>query len=114
MWNEYIRLTPLSFLIVPSLSSLIALLIVSLATWRVSSMLVQEDGPGNCFRRVRERMGFKHDTMGHVIAKPDGNVLGCLWCTSVWVACVLIVLPLALSGILAISGGAIIVNEKMT
>lgn len=48
-------------------------LTVALATWRVSSLFTQEDGPYNIFGRLRERTTL-------------GGALECLWCASVWVA----------------------------
>ena len=64
-------------------------LIYSLATWRIASLLVQEDGPGNVFRRLREAAGIEHDDNGDVYLVPDtffAGVLSCIWCCSIWVA----------------------------
>lgn len=50
------------------------LLILSLATWRVSHMLVSEDGPYKVFARLRERFGKRW------------GALICVYCMSIWVA----------------------------
>lgn len=92
---------------------MMSLLLLGLATWRVSSMLVQEDGPWFIFRRLRDRMGFVHTEDGQVLAKPDGNVLGCLWCTSVFVSCVLSVIPFPVLMILAGSTIAIWLDRRV-
>ena len=89
------------------------LVVLGLATWRISSMLVNERGPFDMFIRLRNKMGFMHDDAGHVIARPDGNVLSCIWCTSVWIALALYFLPIQISYVLAISTLTIIVNEKL-
>jgi len=48
----------------------------ALATWRLSALLVREDGPYNVIARVR------HATSGTVV----GRALECFYCTSLWVA----------------------------
>lgn len=74
-----------------------------LAVWRITSLLTNEDGPGDIFEHMRERFN------------PYG-VFDCFWCTSVWVA-----IPFALylsTSIVdfvvylgALSAGGIIVQE---
>lgn len=61
---------------------LLDFVLISLATWRVSSLITHEDGPGNIFARVRRAVG----------AERPGEMTGvailftCVWCMSVWVA----------------------------
>lgn len=50
------------------------LVLLSFAAWRVSSLLVNEEGPFRIFEWFREKT--------HSL----GGLLDCLWCTSVWVA----------------------------
>lgn len=50
------------------------LVFLSFATWRISSLLVNEEGPFKVFVWFREKT--------HSL----GGLLDCLWCTSVWVA----------------------------
>jgi hypothetical protein len=47
-----------------------------LATWRVSELIANEDGPGNVVVRIRSRFGR------HLV----GRLIDCFQCTSVWVA----------------------------
>lgn len=64
-------------------------LILGMATWRISSMLVQEKGPWNIFEKIRKLSGIEHDDNGNALLIPDNffaNVLSCIWCCSVWVA----------------------------
>jgi hypothetical protein len=50
--------------------------VATLATWRVSHLLANEDGPGDAVVNLRARLG---DTWA-------GNVMDCFGCTSIWVA----------------------------
>jgi hypothetical protein len=48
----------------------------ALATWRVSHLLAEEDGPGDVVVRARAAVG----------QGPVGEVMDCFYCLSVWVA----------------------------
>jgi hypothetical protein len=50
-------------------------LVGALATWRVSRLLVHEDGPGQAVVRLRRA----------VDATPIAGVMDCFACTSVWI-----------------------------
>lgn len=50
--------------------------IAALATWRVTHLLAEEDGPADVVVRARERLG---DTV-------LGELMDCFACLSVWVA----------------------------
>ncbi len=67
---------------------MIELIVYGLATWRVSSLLVNEAGPGNVFLWLRGVVGIEHDEGGMVTVIPDGfwpSLFSCVWCCSVWV-----------------------------
>lgn len=87
------------------------LLALGLATWRVSFFLVKEDGPGLIARRVRELTGIEHDMDGNVISYNDVTPLSCVFCTSVWVAAVLALLPAGVHTWLAASALAVILEQ---
>jgi len=85
---------------VPPLNPL-DLLVLSLATWRLTSLVVQDNGPWRIFARLRARTTL-------------GGVLECVWCCSVWVAAGLLALHLffwPLTWLLAISAGAILYDR---
>ena len=68
--------------------TLVELIVFGLATWRISSMLVDEPGPFRMFIKLRGMFGITHDMDDNVLIVPDGfmpGVLSCVWCTSVWV-----------------------------
>lgn len=50
--------------------------VCSLAVWRVTHLLVEEDGPGDVVARVRGRLG----------ARALGRLMDCFFCLSIWVA----------------------------
>ena len=54
------------------------LILFSLAVWRLSSLLVHEDGPFAIFRRFREELERRGSELFWAL-------LQCVWCTSVWV-----------------------------
>lgn len=95
------------------------LIILILATWRISSLFVNEDGPFDMFARLRALVGIRYNELSNAYST---NVLAglfnCLWCFSVWVGLalmisysqypnqtILVCLPFALSA------GAIMVDK---
>lgn len=59
--------------------------IISGATWRVSSLLHTED----VFHWLRRALGVIHDDEGMPIGYPNniiGTLFECFWCTSLWIA----------------------------
>jgi len=68
--------------------TLVEFLVFGLATWRVSSLLVDEVGPFRIFLKLRQLVGIQHDVDDFVSIVPDtflASLLSCVWCTSVWV-----------------------------
>lgn len=86
------------------------LLVLALATWRLSSLLTYERGPlwgtppRGIFERIRELAKVKHNAAGHPEVWPTnyfGELLTCVWCISPYVA---LALTIAYS-----AGGSIII-----
>lgn len=50
--------------------------VAALATWRLTHLLANEDGPGDIIARARERLGTSE----------LGELMDCFDCTSLWVA----------------------------
>jgi hypothetical protein len=79
-----------------------------LATWRVTHLIVEEDGPWDIVARLRRLAG----------AGVLGQLMDCFYCASLWVA-----LPMAfwiadtwvarIIGWLALSGGAILLERAV-
>lgn len=93
--------------------SLLDVLVKGLATWRLSSMLVNEDGPNFILQNLRIRSGLRYDvlTEQQVVSWPAWNPLHCVACTSVYVSLVLALLPTWCSVPLALSGIAMVVER---
>src|ERR1017187_7253096 len=78
----------------------------ALATWRVTHLLVREDGPADAVARLREKLGDSQ----------FGALMDCFYCASVWVA-----IPFAffaakkpahrVAAWLALSGAACLIEE---
>lgn len=87
----------------------------ALATWRLSYMLVHEEGPNGLFRAIRERSGITHYPDSTQAATwNEWTPLHCVWCTSVWVAPFMLFMPKWFVRALALSAAAIFVHEKVT
>ena len=94
--------------------SLVELVVLALATWRLGRLVQFERGPGAIFIRLRELAGVEHDEDGKPTSYPDtelGILARCLDCGSVWIGvglaglyllapgpALVVALPLALSG----------------
>lgn len=81
----------------------LVLLLLVLATWRISYMLTLESGPLGVFERLRKL--------------PHGGLLTCIFCLSVWMAALMVgvfqVVPVVVYA-LAISAGALIVDKVVS
>lgn len=84
---------------------MVQFILVSLAVWRLTALLVYDAGPGDVLVRLRN------------CSDAIGGPLSCFWCTSVWVA-LLASLPFWREGaymflvrLLALSTAGIILDE---
>lgn len=98
-------------------------ILIGLASWRLCSLLMREQGPLDLFVRIRELIGIKHYDDGSVLSYKNNflcKLFECCWCLSVWVGigftllyiflpdvAIFFALPLALSTI------TILVEEQM-
>jgi hypothetical protein len=90
---------------------MLSFIIDALATWRLSSLLVNENGPWYLFRRLREYVGFKYYPDGDVLVRPDNHVLSCVWCCSIWIALGIPFCPRWIKRLLSLSAAAIVVEQ---
>ncbi len=95
------------------------LLVLILATWRLSSLLVSEDGPADVFAKIRMKAGVRYDEYSNAYGtNVVSQALTCVWCTSVWVGlfwAILYLVSVDVSFYMALpfglSGGAILINQ---
>jgi len=93
--------------------------ILSLAVFRLSMLLIYDNGPFNMFQRLRIRVGILYYDNGDMIEgeiyKGWAGLLSCVWCLSFWWGLLLVLLhwafpaytilfstPFALSGLTGI------------
>lgn len=95
------------------------ILILILATWRLTSLIVNEEGPYHSLARFRHWVGLRYDEMSVPYGTNElASGLSCLWCASVWCGAAWAVLywiapnlTLMLALPLALSAGAVLVDE---
>lgn len=85
---------------------------LNLASWRLSSLLMQEDGPFKIFHNLRIILGVKEEWEDDEELGFFHNLLTCIRCTSMWASAFLVLLCLTgfgsvLVAILGSSGAAI-------
>jgi len=62
------------------------LLINVLVTWRISSLLVNESGPGDILGLFRDRIGVEYDQASEPYGKNIvAGAFACTWCLSIWI-----------------------------
>ena len=74
---------------------LVEFVILCLATWRLSSLLCDEDGPWNVFSRLRNKIGVKYNEANELYASNEiSKAFMCLWCMSIYIGvlCILVFL----------------------
>lgn len=61
--------------------------LAAFACWRVTSLIVNEDGPFDIFAKFRRWVGVRFDERSNRYGENIfAKALICVWCTSVWVA----------------------------
>lgn len=58
----------------------------ALATWRVSHMLLYEEGPWSIFLQMRKRLGVQYAEDDTTVISYRYTITVCLWCLSIWIA----------------------------
>jgi hypothetical protein len=60
-------------------------IVLALATWRLTSLLVWEAGPWDILARMRHHLGVRYDAESQRYSdRMLGRMLICPWCASVW------------------------------
>lgn len=94
---------------------------LTLATWRISSLLANEMGPADILESFRHRVGVRYDERNNRYGQNIvAEAMICVWCISIWIG-IFLGLVWTFNGMaattiavpFALSAGAIIV-EKIT
>lgn len=63
------------------------LAVAAIATWRITHLLLYENGPFTIFRKLRERFGVVYAEEGSSeVVSFKYEITTCPWCLSMWVA----------------------------
>lgn len=95
------------------------LIILVLATWRISNLIIHENGPYNILDRFRDFVGIDYDDFGQIYGKNEfANGLKCMMCNTIWLGIIFTIsyaiIPVYTTLILmpfALSAGAILFDE---
>jgi hypothetical protein len=75
---------------------LTTIIVLALATWRVTSLLVNEEGPWGILVRLRHFVGVRYDEYSQVYGTNIlAEGLSCTWCASVWLGAAMTAAALA-------------------
>lgn len=95
--------------------SALTFIILGLATWRITLLLVVEEGPKDVFTKLRLILGVRYDEYGKKYGiNMIGELMSCAWCTSVWVGALVWLTQdylFELFGLLALSGMAVLLEN---
>lgn len=103
--------------------NMIEIVVLILATWRLASLLANEEGPCQVFEKIRHLMGVRYTDEKDKNSDRYGlnqlaRLILCPWCSSVWIGGVwtvlfflsqLVTFYLALP--FALSAGAVLLHE---
>lgn len=71
----------------------VAILALPFAVWRLSSIFVSESGPFNIMDKVRYRVGIRYNEYNQVYGTNTfADLFTCVWCMSVWVSALLVII----------------------
>ena len=99
--------------------NILAFLCLSLATWRLASLLAREAGPFDILARFRKWAGVRYNERSEAYGTNEfAKALVCLWCSSVWIGAGWAILFYTLPGLapwlslpLALSAAAILIEH---
>jgi hypothetical protein len=100
----------------------ISLIMLFLSTWRISYLLVKESGPFGIIDKIRYLIGVRYNEANIAYGKNVfADLLTCVWCTSVWIAALLVLLmvlckdaALIIIAIFSTSAAAMVLDKHFT
>lgn len=62
------------------------LLLLALATWRLTNLLTDEQGPFDMFVHMRHKLGVRKNAQNENYGITElGKLFSCIWCLSPWI-----------------------------
>lgn len=102
--------------------TLVGFVILSLATWRMASLLEKENGPFDVFLKIRKAFGIVYDDSDNIVLIPEtffAQAISCVWCNSIYIGVFWTVMFLFLGNLslflalpFALSSGAILADKR--
>lgn len=75
---------------------LVSIIALPFAVWRLSSILVSESGPFDMMDKLRYRVGIRYNEYNQVYGTNTfADLFTCIWCMSVWVSAILVIITMA-------------------
>lgn len=72
---------------------IVAIIALPFAVWRLSSLLVSESGPFDIMDKIRHRVGIRYNEYNQVYGTNTfADLFTCIWCMSVWVSALLVII----------------------
>lgn len=85
---------------------------LALAVWRLSSLLVKEDGPGYVFKKLRMASGVIYDDKtDQAVSWNDWTPLTCVLCTSLYVGLLIKLVPAPIRTALTLSAIVVLIEK---
>lgn len=87
----------------------------SLAIWRISRLLVAENGPFDVIKKLRILTGIVYNSYDDstVVSYPVWNPLHCIYCTSIWVMVVIVFVPKKVVNLIGANGAAMLIQSLL-
>lgn len=83
---------------------IVELIVYALATWRLTTLLMDEDGPFDILKKLREFLGVNNEESEGFFYK----LFNCHWCLSMWTAAAMFLLPFPVAAIFSLSACSVI------
>jgi len=103
--------------------SIVELLILALATWRITNLFVDdsEQGPYELLDRIRYLAGYRYDEKNRPYAtNVVSSAMLCFWCFSFWIGLVVLLISLLPHWVgyyillpFALSAGALLIKKRV-
>lgn len=100
--------------------TILEFVVLALATWRISSLVAEEEGPWGLLDLARHKLGVRYDSEGYAYGKNEfATRLVCVWCVSGWIGAGWVVFWLLIPQVafwcalpFALGAAAVVINAR--